>query len=124
MSRFWRHPLLPVGLVIFALGIGNSWVSGGKVSEYSRRLKGAAALESPAPIEGFDHLSPRTSETLTRRLHRGAGHSSMAAAKRDFYALAYNGGRFLALIGLALALAGAWSLYLDRSHSTRRSQRA
>jgi hypothetical protein len=107
---------LPIGIVIFALGMGNSWISSGKVAEYTQRLAVTGALESPSDLEGFRHLTRRTSDSLTRKLHRGAGHSSMAAGKRDFYALVHNGGRALALCGLALAMFGAWGLYLDRAH--------
>lgn len=113
MQALWRHPTLPIGILLLALGIGNTFVSAGKVEEYARRLAGAAALESPTDLADLDHLTPRTNETLLRRLHRGSAHASVAAAKRDFYALVNDGGRLIALAGLLLALFGVRALLLE-----------
>ncbi len=113
MSSRWRNPLLPVGALLFALGVGNTWVSADKVEQYGRRLETAAAVEMPADLSELEHLTARTNASILRRLHRGAGQSSVAAAKRDFYTLVYNGGRLIALLGLLLALFGLRAVLLD-----------
>jgi hypothetical protein len=113
MDTLWRHPLLPIGILLCILGLGNTWVSAGKVGQYGRRLKATTSLESSFDRAEIHHLTARTNESLLKRLHRGPGPSSAAAAKRDFYTLVYNGGRLIALVGFLLALLGARGLFLD-----------
>ncbi len=104
-SRFWNHPLLPIGCVLIALGIGNWWVSRGKLAEYSQRLAASRQVSS-TDLSTFRHLDEITNQSLLRRLHRASSVHSMSAAKRDFYALVNNGGRMIALLGLTLLAAG------------------
>lgn len=105
-ARFWNHPLLPIGLCLLALGIGNWLVSRGKVIEYSQRLAIAGAVD-PGDLSGLSRLDSRTNASLLRRLHRTSARQEMAAAKRDFYALVNNGGRILAICGFGLFTVGA-----------------
>jgi len=112
-SRFWSHPLLPIGLCLLALGIGNWVVSRGKVIEYSQRLAASRAVD-PGDLSGLTRLDSRTNASLLRRLHRVPDRQEMAAAKRDFYALINNGGRVLAICGFGLFTVGAIRFLGDR----------
>jgi len=118
-ARFWKHPLLPIGLVLLVVGIGNWWISRGKLAEYTQRMQAAAPVTS-GDLSDFRELDSRTNATLLRRLHRAPAARGMAAAKRDFYALVNNGGRLIALLGLALATAGLIRLVGDRSAESTR----
>ena len=113
-SRFWNHPLLPIGCVLIVLGLGNWWVSRGKLSEYSARLQASQQVSS-SDLTLFDDLDQRTNATLLRRLHRAATVHSMSAAKRDFYALVNNGGRMITILGMALLAAGLVRLAGDEN---------
>lgn len=113
MDSLWRHPLLPVGILLCALGWGNTWLSAGKMEQYNRRLRSTTPLELSLDRSELHDLTVRTNESLLRRLHRGPGPSTVIAAKRDFYTLVYNGGRLIAVVGLLLALFGARALFLD-----------
>ena len=105
MARFWRHPLLPVGLCLLALGIGNWLVSRGKVIEYSKRLAASGEVDT-GDLTGLTRLDSRTNASLLRRLHRAPASQEMAAAKREFYTLVNNGGRVLAICGFGLLTVG------------------
>jgi hypothetical protein len=111
MEDFWRHPALPIGIVLLILGLGNWLVSRNKVMEYARRAEIAAP---PARVESFDQfqrLSPRTNSTLLERLHHSRAEYGVADAKRDFYTIIQSGGRFIAVAGLlsiGLGLLGRW----------------
>ena len=118
-ARFWNHPLLPVGLVLLAIGIGNWWISHGKVIEYSRRLAASRRLQA-ADISGLRHLDARTNASLLRRLHRGSDRAGMAGAKRDFYELVNSGGRLIAICGFGLFSVGAIRYIGDRNEERRR----
>lgn len=119
MDRFWRHPALPVGFLLFALGVGNTLVSAGKIEQYAQQLEPATSLETSFDRGEIQHLTARTNEALLRRLHRGPGPATLAAAKRDFYTLVYNGGRLIALAGVLLALIGARAVALDSTGRLR-----
>jgi len=112
-ARFWKHPLLPIGIVLLVVGIGNWWISRAKLVEYTQRLQVSAPVTS-GDLSDYRELDSRTNATLLRRLHRAPAMRGMAAAKRDFYALVNNGGRLIALLGLALATAGLIRFADDR----------
>ncbi len=112
-ARFWNHPLLPIGIVLLVLGIGNCAISRAKVAEYSQRLRVTQNVAS-TDLSQFPNLDGRTNASLLRRLHRAPATASMASAKYDFYVLVDNGGRLLALLGLVLAGIGGFRLAGDR----------
>lgn len=101
MSGFWRHPALPVGIVLLVLGLGNAIASVSKLAEYERRVHGPVPLDHPA-LEGLEHLTMRTNATLLDRLHRRPADYGRAEAKRDFYAVVHSGGRLIAALGVLL----------------------
>jgi len=103
---FWHHPALPIGVFLLVLGLGNWWVSRGKIAEYTQRIEASRSLDG-SDLYGFKHLDFRTNAALLRRLHRTPATLGIAEAKRDFYALINNGGRLIALLGLALTAIGA-----------------
>jgi hypothetical protein len=111
MEGFWRHPALPVGVVLLILGVGNWMVSRDKVQEYSRRADLAAPQQQTESLHEFKRLTPRTNATVLERLHRRMGDYGMAAAKRDFYSVLQSGGRFITVAGLlsiGCGLLGRW----------------
>ena len=111
MQGFWRHPALPVGIVLLVLGLGNWVVSRSKVLEYERRARAPEMMDRSGSLEGFARLTPRTNATLLERLHHRLADYGVADAKRDFYTVVHSGGRFIAVIGLLLigiALLQGW----------------
>jgi hypothetical protein len=102
MVDLLRHPALPVGVLLFVLGIGNWLVSQNKLEEYRHRLVSVDSMEAVGALDDFPHLTPRTNEALLARLHRGSADAGRTAAKLDFYGVVQNGGRFFSLVGLAL----------------------
>ncbi len=112
-TGFWNHPLLPIGIVLLTLGLGNWWVSRGKVIEYSQRLEVSSGVDS-SDLSGLTHLDSRTNTSLLRRLHGVPASQGMASAKRDFYVLVNNGGRLLGIFGFALCSVGTIRLLGER----------
>jgi hypothetical protein len=102
MVDLLRHPALPVGVLLFVLGIGNWLVSQNKLIEYRHRLVSVDSIEAVGALDDFPHLTQRTNETLLARLHRGSADSGRTVAKLDFYGVVQNGGRFFTLVGFAL----------------------
>src|SRR5262245_22170070 len=102
MQGFWRHPALPIGIVLLVLGLGNWMVSRSKVLEYERRARAPEPIDGSGSLEGFARLTPRTNATLLERLHYRVGDYGVAAAKRDFYTVVHSGGRLIAVVGLLL----------------------
>lgn len=100
MNELWHHPLLPVGVLLFVLGMGNWLVSRNKVFEYSHRADSGNAIHSIGSLEDFPRLTPRTNGALLERLHRGVGDYTLSDAKLDFYRVVQSGGRLLSVIGL------------------------
>jgi hypothetical protein len=110
MEDFWRHPALPIGVVLLVLGLGNWLASRDKVIEYARRAELAVPVERTESLHEFTRLTPRTNATVLDRLHRGFDYGS-ADAKRDFYMIVQSGGRFITVAGLlsiGLGLLGRW----------------
>lgn len=124
MQEFWRHPALPIGIVLVVLGLGNWLVSHDKVVDYARRASAPAPLAWPDALSDFKRLTPRTNATLLERLHRGLGDYGFADAKRDFYIVVQSGGRFIAATGFLLigwGLVGRWRVRRTRRPSARRA---
>jgi len=106
MRGFWRHPALPIGVVLLVLGLGNWVVSRGKLNEYQRRSAAAESVEQGS-LEGYTRLTQRTNATLLERLHRRPRDYDVVDARRDFYIVIHDGGRLIAAVGLLLIGAGA-----------------
>src|SRR5271156_6563284 len=102
MDGFWRHPALPIGIVLVVLGLGNWVASRDKIAEYEHRVREPDPSEGPSSLEGFTHLTPRTNATLLERLHPHFGDYGVAEARRDFYTVVQSGGRFIVVSGLLL----------------------
>jgi hypothetical protein len=111
-----RHPALPVGVLLFVLGIGNWLVSENKLVEYRHRLVSVDSMEAVGALDDYPHLTPRTNETLLARLHRGSSDSSRTVAKLDFYGVVQNGGRFFSLVGFGLIAAAVVQSRRASSH--------
>jgi hypothetical protein len=104
--RRLRNPLIPVGLVLVLLGLGNWYTGHGKTIEQEQFL---AQGNLPAPVQEFEEfreLTPHTNATLLRTLQRGSDASSVLSAKLDFYKVVQSGGRILILTGLFATVAG------------------
>jgi hypothetical protein len=110
MGRVWRTPLLPAGMALFVLGVGNWTLSHNKIVEYTERARPSNSRIPAASFREFNELTARTNATLLEPLHRGIADYSDAEAKLDFYLVVESGGRALVLLGLLLvALAVLWT---------------
>lgn len=103
MQWFWRYPMLPIGLVLIILGVGNWSVSQPKVAEYTRRASAPDPIDTRSSFEDFTRLTARTNSGVLEGLHRGTGDYGDAEAKRDLYTVLDSGGRFIAMVGVLLA---------------------
>ena len=109
--RLLRNPLLPVGLILVLLGLGNWYAGRDKTLEHEQLL---ATVEPAPPAQDFDEfhdLNAHTNATLLRSLQRGSDASTLINAKLDFYKVVQSGGRMLTLAGLfcaAAALIRSW----------------
>jgi LPXTG-motif cell wall-anchored protein len=122
MGHLWRSALLPTGIALFVLGVGNWVVSHNKIIEYTERTQPSNSDVPAAPFDEFSELTARTNATLLEPLHRGIADYSDAEAKLDFYRVVESGGRALVLLGLLLiALAGLWQRRRHRGVTTLRS---
>ncbi len=101
-----RNPLLPIGVLLVLLGLGNWYAGHGKTVEHQLLLTDA---QPPAPSQHFDEfreLDARTNATLLRRLQGDSDESTIIRAKLDFYQVVQSGGRMLMLLGLFSVAAG------------------
>lgn len=114
MSGFWRHPALPIGVVLLVLGLGNWVASRDKISEYERRVREPDPTEGPSSLDGFTRLTPRTNATLLERLQPHFGDYGVAEARRDFYTVVQSGGRLIAVTGLLLIGIGLLQRWRER----------
>jgi hypothetical protein len=117
MQGFWRHPALPIGLVLIVLGVGNWSVSQPKVAEYTRRASAPDPIDTRASFEDFQRLTAHTNSGVLEGLHRGAADFRDADAKRDFYTVLDSGGRVIALVGLLLTGIGLLQQWRHRRAS-------
>jgi hypothetical protein len=102
MQGFWRHPALPIGVVLLVLGFGNSLVSRNKLSEYERHVGVPEAVEPSGSLQGYAQLTARTNAMLLERLHRRPGDYGVVDARRDLYIVIHDGGRLIAALGVLL----------------------
>lgn len=110
MSRVWRTPLLPTGIALFVLGVGNWVLSHNKIVEYTERARPSNSRIPPTSFREFSELTARTNATLLEPLHRGIADYSDVEAKLDFYRVVQGGGRALVFLGLLLVtLAFLWA---------------
>src|SRR5271169_6223156 len=114
MHVFWRHPALPVGVVLLVLGLGNWVASLDKISEYERGVREPGPIEGTSSLDGLSHLTPRTNATLLDRLHPHFGVYGVAEARRDFYTVVQSGGRLIAVAGLLLIGVGLLQRWRQR----------
>lgn len=106
-----RTPLLPVGLLLIVLGIGNWYTGRDKTAEHEQLLANGNLTTTVGEFQDFPELNARTTTTLLSSLQRGSDRHSIVAAKLDFYKVVQSGGRILVLIGSFCAAAGlirAW----------------
>lgn len=101
-----RSPLLPTGVLLVVLGLGNWYTGHHKGAEYAALL---ASGRLPAPVEhvsDFHQLNARTAATLLSALQGGSDDYTLANAKLDFYNVVQSGGQLLVLLGLFCAAGG------------------
>jgi len=118
----WRNPLLPVGLALIALGLGNWYAGRGKTAEYEQLLRVGRPLAPAQQLAEFPELNARTTATLLRPLRRGNDAQALIGTKLDFYRVVQSGGRMLLLAGFFLAAAGLLHSYRQRAPGDRGRQ--
>ena len=101
-----RTPLLPVGLLLVLLGLGNWYTGHDKTAEHEQLLLNNEFTAPVAEFSDFPELNARTTATLLSSLQRGSDRHSIVATKLDFYKVVQSGGRILVLIGLFCTAAG------------------
>ncbi len=101
-----RNPLLPVGLLLVIIGLGNWYTGKDKGSEYEDLLATGNIPAPAAHFEDFPELDAHTTATLLSPLQRGSDQHTLITTKLDFYKIVQSGGRILILIGLFCAVAG------------------
>lgn len=99
MVRAWRTPLLPVGIALFVLGVGNWVLSNSRLVEYTQRSRPSNSNAGGADLSDFPELTPRITEVLLRR---SVTISSDVDAKVEFYRVVKRGGTILAACGILL----------------------
>jgi hypothetical protein len=109
MVRAWRTPLLPVGIALCLLGIGNWILSSNRLVEYTQRSRPSNSAVLATDLSDFPELTPRLNEVLLRR---GATISSDVEAKVEFYRTVKRGGRVL--VGFGLFLIGLAPIHARR----------
>ena len=97
MVRAWRTPLLPIGIALFVLGIGNWILSNNRLLEYTQRSRPSNTNIGVTDLSDFPELSPRINEVLLRR---GATTYSDVDAKLEFYRVVKRGGSLLVACGV------------------------
>jgi len=122
MSAF-RHPLLPVGLLLIILGIGNWWTGSARGREYEELLARGPLPGNLATFDEFRELTPRTNAMLLNPIQRGSDESTFANAKLDFYKIVQSGGRVLVLGGLFCAATGIFRAWYRQRHEARDTAR-
>lgn len=102
----FRNPLVPIGLLLVVLGLGNWYTGKDKGAEYEPLLATGDVAPPGAHFEDFPQLNAHTTATLLRPLQRGSDQHMLLTAKYDFYKVVQSGGRILILLGLFCAAAG------------------
>jgi hypothetical protein len=99
MVRTWRTPLLPIGIALLLLGVGNWVLSNNRLIEYTQRSRPSNSNIPAADLSDFPELSPRINEVLLRR---GVIISSDVDAKLEFYRVVKRGGGMLVVCGILM----------------------
>ena len=102
----WRNPLLPIGLLLVLLGLGNWYTGWDKGREYEDVLAAGHLPSDVGHFADFHELNARTNATLLSTFRRGSDEYTLVNAKLDFYKVVQSGGRILVLAGLFCAAAG------------------
>ena len=114
--------LLPIGLVLLLLGVGNWYTGLSKITEYERVIAAATTMPTAGgTAEDFPELSARTRATLLRALGPDADEDTAVQAKLDYYRVVHRGGRIVSLLGLFVGVAG---LIRSRFHRRPRARPA
>jgi hypothetical protein len=114
-----RNPLVPVGLLLAVLGLGNWYVGLDKGHEYERLLAAGTLPTATEHFEEFGELTARTNATLLDTLQRGSDEYTFANARLDFYKVVQSGGRVLVLAGLFSAATGLFHAWYRQRHTER-----
>jgi len=101
-----RYPLVPIGLVLVLIGLGNWYTGFDKTREHEELLAARTVTAADGNFEEFPELTARTNATLLRTLQRGSDGVSLINAKLDFYKVVQSGGRVLMMLGLFFTAAG------------------
>jgi hypothetical protein len=116
MVRAWRTPLLPIGIALFVLGIGNWILSNNRLLEYTQRSRPSNTNIPTADLTDFPELSPRINEVLLRR---GNSSYSDVDAKLEFYRVVKRGGGLL--VGFGILVIGLAPIHARRLAHVRAS---
>jgi len=114
-----RSPLLPVGLLLIIIGLGNWYTGLDKGAEYERLLAAGNLPTLVDDYEDFHQLNGRTTAALLAPLQRGSDEYTLANAKLDFDKVVQSGGRMLVLVGLFCSAAGAIRAWQRRRTAER-----
>jgi hypothetical protein len=102
----WRNPLVPAGLLLVLLGLGNWYTGLDKSAEHEHMLAAGNLAPPLQQFYEFDKLTARTNASLLTVFQRGSDPSTLINAKLDFYRVVYAGGRMLILLGVFAMAAG------------------
>jgi hypothetical protein len=98
--------LIPIGLVLLVLGMGNWYTGVSKITEYERVVAATTMPPAGGTADDFPELTARTRTTLLRALGPEGDEDTAVRAKLDFYRVVHSGGRIVTLLGLFCAAAG------------------
>jgi len=115
----WRHPLLPVGLILMLFGVGNWYTGVDKGAEYEQLLATGKLTSSVADYDDFPELDASTTGMLLGTLRDGSDESTLLTAKLDFYRVLQSGGRLFVLVGLFCVAAGLTRFWYRRHVAER-----
>jgi hypothetical protein len=104
--RALRNPLLPIGLLLVVLGLGNWYTGKDKGAKYEELLATGNIPASAVHFGEFRELNAHTTATLLRPLQQGSDERTLVTTKLDFYKIVQSGGRILILLGLFCTAAG------------------
>jgi hypothetical protein len=116
---FLRNPLLPVGVLLVLLGLGNWYTGHGKTLEHEQLLASEGVPAAAQHFDEFQELDAHTNATLLGTLQSGSDASTIIRAKLDFYQVVQSGGRMLILLGLFCAAAGLIHSWYRQRHAGR-----
>ena len=114
-----RNPLLPVGLLLVIMGLGNWYTGINKGAEYEQLLANTSSPAAAVQFDDFRELNARTTATLLSPLRRGSDERRLISAKLDFYRVVQSGGRIFILLGLFCTAAGLIRSWYRRHLSER-----